>query len=93
MKQDYTVYLYRTDRRYKAGERPVSTTVWANLTEEDMRRECNDLYDLYPATKGWRFECHPTMKTVINLMTGKEVKIHRDTPWVCDPSTETYWSF
>lgn len=92
MKQDYTLYIYRKDRRYKAGERLFSTTVWSSRTEEGMRRECNELYDLYPATKGWRFEYHPTMKTVVNLMTGKEVQIHRDTPRVCDPSSELYWS-
>lgn len=92
MKQDYTLYIYRKDRRYKAGERLFSTTVWSGRTEEGMRRECNELYDLYPATKGWRFEYHPTMKTVVNLMTGKEVQIHRDTPRVCDPSSELYWT-
>jgi hypothetical protein len=92
MRQDYTLYIYRKDRRYNDGERLFSTTVWEGRTEEGMRRECNDLYELYPATKGWRFECHPTYKTVVNLMTGKEVKIHRDTPRCCDPSSELYWT-
>jgi hypothetical protein len=92
MKQDYTLYIYRKDRRYKSGERLFSTTVWVAQTEEGMRRVCNDIYDLYPATKGWRFEYHPTMKTVINLMTGTEVKIPYDTPRSCDPSTELYWT-
>lgn len=92
MKQDYTLYIYRKDRRFKAGERLFSTTVWSGRTEEGMLRECNELYDLYPATKGWRFEFHPTMKTVVNLMTGKEIRIHRDTPRICDPSSELYWT-
>ena len=92
MKQDYTMYIYKKDRRAKTGERLISTTVWRDQTEASMRRECNELYDLYPATKGWRFECHPTMKTVKNLMTGKDVQIDRDTPWSCNPASETYWS-
>jgi len=92
MKQDHTMYIYKTDRRTKSGERLISTTVWRDQTEASMRRECNELYDLYPATKGWRFECHPTMKTVKNLMTGKDVQIDRDTPWSCNPASETYWS-
>lgn len=92
MKQDYTMYIYKRDRRCKAGERLFSTTVWSGRTEAGMRRESNDLYDLYPATKGWRFEYHPTMKTVKNLMTGKDVQIDRDTPWCCNPASETYWS-
>ena len=31
-------------------------------------------------------------KTVRNLMTGKPVVIPVNTPYCCDPSTETYWS-
>jgi hypothetical protein len=31
-------------------------------------------------------------KTVRNLMTGKEVEIDSDTPWCCNPASETYWS-
>ena len=33
-----------------------------------------------------------TTKTVKSLMTGKEILIAVDTPLVCDPSSETYWS-
>lgn len=32
------------------------------------------------------------MKTVTNMMTGKEVRIARDTPRSCDVSSELYWS-
>jgi hypothetical protein len=92
MKQDYTMYIYKADKRTKTGERLFSTTVWRDRTAEAMRHECNGLYWLYPATKGWRFECHPTMVTVKNLMTGKDVEIDRDTPWSCNPASETYWS-
>ena len=92
MKQDYTMYIYKRDRRCKAGERLYSTTVWTNRDEAGMRRESNEVYDLYPATKGWRFEYHPTMKTVKSLMTGKDVQIPADTPWCCNPASETYWS-
>lgn len=31
-------------------------------------------------------------KTVKNLMTGKDVVIPVDTPWCCNPASETYWS-
>ena len=92
MKQNYTMYIYKRDLRCKSGERLFSTTGWESRTEAGMRRECNELYDLYPATKGWRFEYHPTTKVVKNLMTGKPVEIDRDTPWCCNPASETYWS-
>ena len=59
MKQDYTMYIYKRDRRCKTGERLMSITAWSGRTEAGMRRECNELYDLYPATQGWRFECVP----------------------------------
>jgi len=92
MKQDYTMYIYKADKRTKTGERPVSTTVWSGRTEEGMRRESLELADLYPASQGYRFEYFPTMKTVKNLMTGQDIQIDRDTPWSCNPASETYWS-
>ena len=30
--------------------------------------------------------------TVKNLMTGKPVEIDADTPWCCNPASETFWS-
>ena len=30
--------------------------------------------------------------TVKNLMSGKSVEIDADTPWCCNPASETYWS-
>ena len=41
---------------------------------------------------GYRFEYFPTMKTVKSLMTGEDVQIPTDTPWCCNPASETYWS-
>ena len=32
------------------------------------------------------------MMTVQNLMTGQDVEIPVDTPWCCNPASETYWS-
>jgi len=92
MKQDFTMYIYKMDKRTKAGERLVSTTVWTNRDEAGMQRECAELFDLYPAKLGYRFEYFPSMKTVKNLMTGKDIQINRDTPYCCDPSSESYWS-
>jgi hypothetical protein len=31
-------------------------------------------------------------KTVRNLMTGQAVEIDSNTPWCCNPASETYWS-
>ena len=32
------------------------------------------------------------LKKVRNLMTGEEVEIPSNTPWSCNPASETYWS-
>jgi hypothetical protein len=92
MKQDYTVYIYKRDRRYKSDERAISTTVFKDRTPEEMRVVGDNLYILYPASLGYRFEYFPTKVTVKNLMTGKDVQIDRDTPWCCNPASESYWS-
>lgn len=92
MKQNWTMYIYRADRRYKTGERLYSTTVWTNRDSNDMRREVAELFDLYPPDSGWRFDWVPSMKTVKNLMTGTDIEISHDTPRSCDPSSELYWS-
>jgi hypothetical protein len=92
MKRDYTMYIYKADRRTKTGERLFSTTVWRDRDDNGMRREVAELFDLYPPDQGWRFEWYPTMKTVKNLMTGQDIEIPHDTPRSCDPSSELYWS-
>ena len=93
MKTDHTMYIYKADRRKKSGERLVSTTVWRNRDEAEMRREVRELqYELWPVSKGYRIEFVATMKTVVNLMTGKEIQIPHDTPRSCDPSSELYWT-
>ena len=92
MKQDYTLYIYKRDQRYKAGERLFSTTVWPAMDRDGMNRTVVELYPLYKATEGWRMEFHPVTKTVRNLMTGVDVQIPADTPRSCDPSSELYWS-
>jgi hypothetical protein len=93
MKQNHTMYIYKTDRRTKTGERLVSTTVWQHRDEAEMKREVRELqYQLYPTKLGFRIEFHPTTKIVKNLMTGQDVEIDRDTPWCCNPASESYWS-
>ncbi len=92
MKQDYTLYIYKRDRRCKAGERLFSTTVWPAMDKESMNRTVVELYPLYKATDGFRMEYVPTMKRVRNLMSGVEIEIPHDTPRSCDPSSELYWS-
>lgn len=93
MKQDYTLYVYKRDRRTKTGERLVSTTVWTGRTDAGMKREIREIVasGLYPVSQ-YRLEYYPVKITVKNLMTGQSVEIDHDTPWCCNPASETYWS-
>lgn len=93
MKQNWTMYIWKLDRRTRRGERLFSTTVWTGRDAEAMDREVRELFltGLYTVDK-FRIEVVPTTKTVKNLMTGADVEIPHDTPRSCDPSSELYWS-
>lgn len=93
MTQNYTLYVYKADHRYKSGERAIQTTVIPNITEKLMAKTVALLVaEQYPVALGYRVEYHPSTVTVKNLMTGQPVEIDRDTPWCCNPASETYWS-
>lgn len=89
---NYTLYIYKVDNRYKNKERLFSTTVWDRKDDAAMQREVEELYLHHYPRAQFRMEYTPTMKTVVNLMTGKEIEIPHDTPRSCDPSSELYWS-
>jgi hypothetical protein len=93
MKQNWTMYIWKLDRRTKAGERLFSTTVWTDRDRAAMDREVRELFltGLYTADQ-FRVEVVPTTKIVKNLMTGAAVEIPHDTPRSCDPSSELYWT-
>jgi len=60
MTNQYTMYIYKVDKRKKSGERLVSTSVWYNRDEAEMKREVRELqYELWPVGKGFRIEFHP----------------------------------
>jgi hypothetical protein len=92
-KKDWTVAVYKADKRCKAGERFVAKYPFSGMTRETVERELRELTaQLYPKKDGWRFDVQERYMTVKNLMTGKDVQIEADTPWCCNPASETYWS-
>lgn len=92
MKQNWTLYIYKRDRRTKTGERLFSTTVWTGRDREAMEREVYELHVHHYPRGQFRMEFVPTTRTVRNLMTGELVEIPHDTPRSCDPSSELYWT-
>ena len=95
MSKSYTLYIYKKDGRTKAGERLIRTQVYTDQTDSGMSAVADQFIAHWvelKATKKYRLEYFPTMMTVKNLMTGKEVEIDRDTPWCCNPASESHWS-
>lgn len=75
--------LYRTDTlemvRYYTYQKAAHNACLPGLSVTDITTFTN------------MRENGPT-KMVKNLMTGKMVEIAADTPWCCNPASETYWS-
>ena len=87
----YTLNIYKFDKRYKSGERRFGTYEFDRKDDASMDREIMELRGLY-SSKEFRMEYYPKFKTVKSLMTGKDVEIDADTPWCCNPASETFWS-
>ena len=82
---DYTVELYKLDRRTKEGRKLTYKTDYTDVTLDQMER-------MYPVRKGYVREIRETYVTRRNALTGKEFKERYDTPYFCSPSSESYWS-
>ena len=63
MKQTFTMYVLKTDRRCKLSERAVSTTVWHDRDDEGMKREAAELSEMYPASQGYRIVWYRGIRT------------------------------
>ena len=88
-RKDYTVEVYKMDRRTKSGLRPV-------LKKDHAGIDLKTLKHLYETTwfkrDGYIHAYHETYVTRKNMMSGKEYQERYDTPLCCSPSSETYWS-
>lgn len=95
---DYTLTVWKADKRTKSGKVKVMDYAFPDRTENDMECIAKGVTLAKGAMMGtkagteYSVTYHPTTRTVTNLMTGKPVEIPYDTPHCCDPSTETYWS-
>lgn len=88
----YTVEVFKTDKRTKAGKRLVKTFEHKG-DRKGMKEELKHLYQTsWFAKDGYSFEIHETYVTRKNLLTGKEYEERYDTPYFCSPSSESFWS-
>ena len=88
MRNDYTVEIFKTDRRCHRGERMIAKFDFVNVTKYGLEKEMAKQY----GGEEFRYVIFETMVTKTNIMTGVEFKERYDTPYYCSASSETYWS-
>ena len=84
---EYTLEIYKTDRRTKEGRRLVVKQDFAPSTRDYIETVVEQKRKL-----GFIVELFETYVTRKNLMGGKEYQERYDTPRYCSPSSECYWS-
>ncbi len=85
----YTVEVYKTDKRTKAGERLV---LKKDYNTDNLSMLEHTVKNTWLKRDGFRYEIHETFVTRRNVMSGKEFQERYDTPYYCSPSSESYWS-
>ena len=85
----YTVEVYKTDKRTKAGERLV---LKKDYNTDNLSMLEHTVKNTWLKRDGFRYEIHETFVTRRNMMSGKEFQERYDTPYYCSPRSETYWS-
>lgn len=85
MKKDYTVEVYKLDKRRKDGMVLSYKTDYTDVTLDQLER-------MYPVQPRYVRFFKETWVEKKNLMTGLYYKERYDTPIYCSPSSESYWS-
>jgi hypothetical protein len=85
--KEYTLEIYKKDRRTKEGRRLINKEDFAPVTKDYIETVAEKKRKL-----GFEVEVYETFVTKKNLMGGKEFQERYDTPYYCSPSSETYWS-
>ena len=84
--KEYTLEIYKSDRRTKEGRRLVEVQEFT-ATDAGIKTLADTIRE-----SGFIVEVFATYVTTRNLMTGKEFQERYDTPYYCSPSSESYWS-
>jgi hypothetical protein len=84
---EYTIEIYKLDKRCKEGRRLVAVQDFAPSTRAYIECVAEQKTKL-----GFVVDIFETFITRKNMMTGIEFEERYDTPYFCSPSSETYWS-
>ncbi len=85
--KEYTLEIYKADRRTKEGRRLYAKQDFEPVTEAYINAVAEQKRKL-----GFIVEVFETFVTKTNLMGGKKFQERYDTPYYCSPSSESYWS-
>jgi hypothetical protein len=84
---EYTLEIYKTDKRTKEGKRLVVKQDFAPSTKDYIESVAEGKRKL-----GFIVEVFETYVTSKNLMTDKMFQERYDRPYFCSPRSESYWS-
>lgn len=84
---EYTLEIYKQDKRTKEGKRLIAKQDFAASTKDYILATAAGKRKL-----GLIVEVFETYVTRKNTMSGKEFQERYDTPYFCSPSSESYWS-
>jgi hypothetical protein len=85
--KEYTLEIYKSDRRIKSGYRLVEKRDFAPTTKDAINAIAKKFQD-----QGFIVKIFETFVTKTNLMGGQKFQERYDTPYYCSPSSESYWS-
>ena len=88
--KEYTLEIYKSDRRTKEGRRLYAKQDFAPSTKDYIEKVAKQ-----KRKQGFIVEVFETFVTRKTLDIGygsKEFQERYDTPYYCSPSSETYWS-
>jgi hypothetical protein len=84
---EYTLEVYKVDRRKKDGVRLHEKIDFDPMTGFEINRVIEGY-----VKQGFIVELYETYVVQKELLSGKEYMERYDTPHFCSPSSESYWS-
>ena len=86
-RKDWTVEVWRLDRRLKVGRRLLEKHDYRDQTLDSMKAI---MAGLNHAPNRYLLELRETWVTRRNAMSGEQFQERYDTPWCCSPASESY---
>lgn len=88
--KEYTLEIYKSDKRTKEGRRLYAKQDFAPSTEAYIKAVAESKRKLGFMVEV--FETYVTKKTLDVGYGSREFQERYDTPYYCSPSSESYWS-